>query len=106
MCLGSGCVVPEGNGLLEVVSQFVTCCIPISNVKNRLGTELCTPITATKGEGSKECTIRHHDHPWNHLAGHYCEFPAGDVDSPVFVFDVHCQKKVLCPFTGNGLHGE
>jgi hypothetical protein len=21
---------------------------------------------------------------WNHLAGHYCEFPAGDVNSPVF----------------------
>ena len=52
-------------------SRFVTCCIPISNVKNRLGTELCTPITATKGEGSKECTKWHHDHPWNHLNGHY-----------------------------------
>jgi hypothetical protein len=21
---------------------------------------------------------------WNRLAGHYCEFPAGDVNSPVF----------------------
>jgi hypothetical protein len=42
---------------------------------------------------------------WNHLAGHYCEFPGGDVDSPVFYLDVHCQKMVLCPCTVNGLHG-
>jgi hypothetical protein len=48
---------------------------------------------------------RYHDHPLESF-GYYCEYPFGDVGSPVFVFDVHCHQKVSCPFTVNGLHGD